>query len=370
MAKVVINFDEIFSKYVATNQKQWEHNRSLTVGASEVFSCIRKAFFDKRGAELGFTPDDDYVEDWGAASRGNLIENYHVVPAIRDHMPANLKVLYTGDDQKTLVLDKTSATPDGLITGLPKNCSVQIIGGTQDITIDNIESDCIVLELKSIDPRATLVEERRKHNGQTHMQLGLFRENTPHKPVYSIVLYIDASFLSKVTPFVVKFDPELYQHGKERARAVWETDDPVSLIPEGIFDDGCKFCKWRRACGSTTANGIPKYDDESEDATPETIAKLDVLVKEHKAAADAAIAAEKTAQYAKEAIKSFLLTTNRRKIQGPEWTVTWYSQSGKTSYDTKAMEKAGIDLSPFEKTGAEFDVLRVTPRLAKNKKKA
>lgn len=364
---VTLDFDDIFNRFIAANQKVWEHDRTKTVGASEVFSCIRKAWFDKRGIEKGYTPDDDYVEDWGALTRGNLIENFHVVPAIRDHMPDGVVVEFSGDDQKTLVQNRASATPDSLITGLPMNGKVRIKAGHQDIVIDDIESDCINLEIKSIDPRATLLEERRKHNGQTHMQLGLFRELTKYKPVYSIVLYIDASFLSNVTPFVVKFDPEVYATGRMRAEIPWQTDDPADLTPEGVFTDDCKYCKWAKSCGAATAASIPKHGDDEADVTPETLAKMDVLVQDLKTAEEQAKASETAVGLAKEAIKSFLMTTNRRKMGGDDWTVSWYSQKGKTTYSTKDMLTDGLDISKYEKHGADFDVLRVSPRKKKKK---
>lgn len=364
---VTLDFDAIFDQFIAANQKVWAHDRSTTLGASEVFSCIRKAWFDKRGKEHGYEPDVDYVEDWGALTRGNLIENHHVVPAIKDHMPDNTVVLFTGDDQKTLAIKRASATPDGLITGLPKNGKVRIKAGRQDFTIDNIESDCIVLEIKSIDPRATLNEERRKHNGQTHMQLGLFNELTEHKPVYSIVLYIDASFLSNVTPFIVKFDPEVYATGKMRSEIPWQCEDPAELTPEGVFDNDCEYCKWRGACGAASVSAIPRHKDSEADVTDETREKMGGLVSAFDKAKKDYTEAEKQVELAREAIKGFLMTTNRRKISSDDWTVTWYSQKGKTTYSTKAMLEDGMDLTKYEKVGSEFDTLRVMPK-AKTKK--
>jgi hypothetical protein len=357
-----LDFDDIFNRFIEANQKSWGHDRNLTLGASEVFTCIRKGFFQKRGKEFGFEPDEDYDEDWGALTRGNLIENYHVAPAMQNFAPEGVEVLYTGDDQVTLVSGRSSATPDGLITGLPVGCTLRIKGGKQDLTIDNIISDCICLEIKSIDPRATLLEERAKHHGQTQVQLGLFHERTEYRPYYSIVLYIDASFLSKVTPFVVPYDPEIYKAAKERAAMIWEHDKPTDFIAEGRFNNDCAHCKWTIACGTSTVSSIPKFDDDDQ-STPETIAAADKLVADYFSKKEGAEQAERDAEIAKEALKAFLGSKNQRKMRGPTWSMTWFGQAGKKTLDTKAMEADGIDLENYKKEGAPFDVLRVTKRL-------
>ncbi len=364
---ITLDFDQIFNAFIAANQKKWGHDRSQTLGASEVFGCLRQAFFNKRGKEFGFTPDEDYSEDWGALTRGNLIENHHVVPALRDHMPEGLEVLYTGEDQKSFVHGRSSATPDGLITGLPQGCSLRVKAGDQDILIENIVSDCVTLEIKSIDPRATLLEERTKHNGQTQVQLGLYRECTKWRPEYSIILYIDASFLSKVTPFVVKFDQKVYDEAIQRAIDVWDADKPVDIMPEGRFSGDCQYCRWRLACGTATVNAIPKYDDDPQ-ATPETVEKKAGLVTDFFEKKKHLADAERATEIAQDRIKEFLMQRNTRKMRSGEWNVSWYSQPGKKSVDLKSLEASGVDLEPFQRQGAPFDVLRVTPKLQRTKK--
>ena len=367
-SEIVLDFNELFDKYMASNQKVWVHDRSKTLGASEVFGCIRKAFFDKRGKEFGYSPDEEYEEDWGALERGNLIENYFVVPAVRDHMPENVSVLFSGDDQLTLVLGRNSATPDGLITGLPEGCAVRIKGGGQDIFIPNIISDCIILEIKSIDPRATLLEERAKHHGQTQVQMGLFHAQTEFKPYFGIVLYIDASFLSRLTPFVIEYDPKVFAAAQSRAEAVWEGTHPNEYLAEGRFSNACDHCKWQGACGTTNRDSIPSHADSERQVTPETLEKIDPLVKKFFEAKKSKEEAERTFELAGEEIKNFLSGTNRRKMTGPTWSVTWFGQDGKSRLDTKAMEADGIDLEKYKKDGNPFDVLRVTPKLEKTEK--
>lgn len=367
MSEVVIDFDEIFNNFIEANQKKWVHDRSSTLGASEVFDCLRKGWFEKRGKEFGHEADEDYDEDWGAMTRGNLIENHHVVPAVRDHMPKGMDMLFTGDDQVTLVLDRNSATPDGLITGLPLNSAVRIKGGNQDILIENIRSDCLTFEIKSIDPRATLHEERAKHHGQTQVQLGLFNDKTKHKPQYAVILYIDASFLSKVTPFVIEYDPKIYAEARLRAADVWATDDVTEIMPEGRFSGSCQYCKWRRACGTATNGAIPSYE-EDEQSTPETIEKMDGLVKKYEATKLALAKATEEEELAKYVIKEFLTSRNTRKMKSGSWSVSWFGSKGQRRLDSKALAADGVDLEPYMKEGNPFDVVRITPVKAKVKK--
>lgn len=107
-----LNIDEMFENYMKSNHKTWAHDRSKSVGASEVFSCIRQNWFKKRGKEFGIGPDDEYIERWGATERGNIIENHYVVPALTTQLPSGVNLLYAGGDQITLINGRTSATPD------------------------------------------------------------------------------------------------------------------------------------------------------------------------------------------------------------------------------------------------------------------
>jgi hypothetical protein len=366
----VLDFDAIFNAYNDATQKKWAHNRALTLGASEVFDCLRKGWFMKRGAEFGYTPDEDYTEDWGATKRGDLIENYHVVPAM-EHLPAGMKLHGGGAGQETLVLGKNSATPDGIIDGIDPSKPLRVRGGDIDVLITPEElngATCIVLEIKSIDPRATLVEERTKHHNQTQIQLGLIRELTHWKPSHSIVLYVNASFLSDMKPFVVEYNPEIYIVAKQRANDIWSVDDPLMVVPEGRFSGTCEHCRWRVACGTTTLKGIPDREDKIAD--PEVVEMLDPQVKLYFELKEAAEAAEKAFKAQGERLKEHLMDLGSRKVPGTEWSVTWYPMPGKKSLDRKAAEAAGIDLSPYEKEGLGFDVLRVTPKLPGKEKKS
>src|SRR5687767_11447335 len=95
--------------FLAARAKPWAHDRSQTIGASEIGQCARKVWFGKNG----IAPDvaDDLK---GAAARGDLIEQYVWAPAVASHV-ASLggELWFAGDEQKTLVDGYLSATPDG-----------------------------------------------------------------------------------------------------------------------------------------------------------------------------------------------------------------------------------------------------------------
>ena len=48
-----ISIKSMLDAHVAANGKVWEHDRTLTVGASEVGQCLRKTWFAKNGIKPG-----------------------------------------------------------------------------------------------------------------------------------------------------------------------------------------------------------------------------------------------------------------------------------------------------------------------------
>ena len=98
--------------------KLWTHDRSNTLGASEVGQCARKIFWLKSENDSAHRVDrdPDYTETWGARMRGTVFEDKFWEPALRARFGERL--LFAGKDQKTFVSDFLSATPDGMIIDL------------------------------------------------------------------------------------------------------------------------------------------------------------------------------------------------------------------------------------------------------------
>lgn len=349
-----LDFDEILDNYMKANKKVWEHDRSLTLGASEAFGCIRKAFFTKTGAPQ----DPDFKQDWGATERGNLIEDHFLVPAFEGHMPGDTEAIGLGDDQETLIDGLLSATPDGLMINLEKNALTKY-------GIDDIESDCAILEFKSIDPRMTLTQAKGIHAGQVQSQMGIIRKNTDYKPVYAVIMYVNASFLSDTNYFVIKFEPKKYASAKKRAKRIYAKDAKAEdFTKEGKITDSCEYCPFKQVCWDVTLKSTPTVEKK----TNYEIAVLEQgeeLSRRYQKAGTA----EKDAKILKkeigEEMRAFLRVQDTKKITGDTWSFSNSLQNGKTTYDMKRMEEDGIDISKYEKTGNGFEKLTVTKKKAK-----
>lgn len=355
----VIDFGAAFDRYINSIKKVWKHDRSTTLGGSEVFNCIRQLFFEKRGAEFGYKPDEDFEQSWGAMHRGNIIEDHYVVPALTVGLtPIGLTLEFAGSDQETLVNGRNSATPDGVIFDVPTDVPVIIKYRDKEIYIGLVPSGCLGLEIKSVDPRVTLEEEKAKHHGQSQVGMGLLRELTPWQPDHWIILYIDASFLDNITPFVVEYDAAIYKAAQTRAALVYGAQDPMQLVPEGKLDKGCDTCKWRGACTDAVLSAYAETDAKPVD--PFEIAEFDPLVHEFFALKANKEVAEEEFEEVKQKLKDRLLEKKKNKVKSPDWGVTWSTQKGKTSYDITAMKSDGIDVKKYEREGLPFDKLTVT----------
>jgi hypothetical protein len=358
----VIDIQAAFDRYIASQQKVWAHDRSQTLGASETFNCLRQLGFEKRAKEFGVEPDDGYDNPWGATHRGNLIENYFVAPALMQELPAiGLELLFAGETQETLIKERNSSTPDGLIVDIPVG-PVIIRVRNEEIVIPWVDAGCIGLEIKSIDPRSTLAEEKTKHHCQSQIGLGLINDLTDWKPKHWLILYFDASFLDKITPFLVNYDPSFYLIAQERAKKVYHATNILDLPPEGKFDGSCDRCRWTGACGAAI---LSAHARTHEKFTDEDVVSLDPVIRDYLAKKDAADVAAEEFEKAKQAVKDLLLSRNLRKCVSSEWSASWSIQKGRTTVDLNALRASGIDLSPYEKTGQGFDKLTVTPRKPK-----
>jgi len=356
----ILDFDKIFNNYMSSagKQKTWMYDRNLSMGASEVFDCLRKAYFKKNK----FEQDADFDQSWGAMERGNLIEDFYVVPALDVGLPEGVDLIGAGQSDQTTFLDevnKLSATPDGLIAGLPSD-ALKLYG------IEDIESDCITVEVKSIDPRVSLTEEKAIHRGQVNVQMGLIREQTDFQPRYAVILYIDASFLDNITPFVVRFDEKTYAAAKVRSRKVFAATKPEDLAAEGKITGGCKFCPYQKRCNGINLAAVPteSFDKVALDKDRALMAKLVTQEQDFK---ERAKLAEMEVERVRLEMKEFLkkLGTKNLKDTNGEWNVTYTTQKGRTGLDREAMEDDGIDLSKYEKQGEGFEVLRVTTKKMK-----
>lgn len=348
----IIDFEAMFQQYVDDHQKVWDHDRSETVGASEVFACMRQTWFKKFGEKNGFETDPDHDKSWGAMERGNIMEEHWVVPVMEHNAKKGAYGFEFGSDgQVTFVYGQNSATPDGLFTGLAKEA-------LKKYGIDDIESDCILLEIKSIDPRATLDEEKAIHFGQAQTQLGIIRKMTEHKPMYCVVIYINASFYDDIKVFPIRYEEDMFKRARARAKMIMNATNPDRLMPEGKLSDACKLCEWTHACAKVQKEVVPT-SDESKKLDQVIVNKARELAIEADKYAEAEKEAKATKEMVRNDIKALLGEANTKKAMGEDFSISWIWQDGNSSLDKEAMKADGIDLSKYEKKGAGFEKMLI-----------
>ena len=345
-----INFENMFDAYSNSAEKSWKYDRNASLGASETFGCIRAAYFKK----FQYDVDDGHEADWGAAKRGDIIENYFAVPATKAVMPEGAELLFAGDEQETLKKGRLSATPDGLAIGLEFDALSQL-------GIDDIESDCVVIEYKSFDPRATIKEEKAIHAGQTQVQMGLIHELTEYRPEYAVIIYFNASWLSDIRPFVVKRDPKIYEAAKARATQVFSCEDPKDLMAEGKISGGCTYCEYTQECAFTQGEATPKTKKKIEET--DILDRLAVLSVRQKELAEIGKTAEQDKKLVDEEIKQILRDKDTKGAGDDRFTISLSWCSGKKSLDTLSLaadlQEKGMDIEDYQREGNGYERLTV-----------
>jgi hypothetical protein len=345
-----ISIKEITRLFAESRQKEFSgHDRNNTVGASEIGGCERRTWFTKNDAPR----DPAFVERYGALERGNLIERHWVVPAMAEHFTLPVQLLYAGDEQRTLVDGYLSATSDALLVNVPHDCLAWL--GVEDIG----PSECLGVEIKSIDPRVSVKEAKAAHEFQTQVQMGLLRAVTADHPDYTLIAYVDASFVDEVTEFAVKFDPAIYAAAQDRARRIMIASDASSLRPEGKMAGGreCGYCPWASHCAHVTVSNMPP--DERPALSDSDVEALFLFVRqERNLDAEIAQLTLEQAEY-KQGIKEFLSKHGIRRYHNDAFSVAWSSTKPRITVDIAAAEAAGIDLQPYRKEGDPSDRLSI-----------
>ena len=341
---------DAFADAIKARQRVWSHDRTKSLGASETFACIRRGWFAKHRADL------KEEQDLGAAERGNIMERHHVVPALQ-HIYGADNCLYMSEDQDTLVLDRSSATPDGLVINQPRD--VFSADGLADI-----ESDCFACEIKSFDPRAHIDEEKAIHRGQTIMQLGMYRKLGDYRPEFAVILYVNASIYTDVRPFFVRYDEATYLNGLKRGRLIFETKDPYDLFAEGALSDECKHCPFVKACNDAEIKHFPSGEENMSADDRETLRALTemYLVGKKKKTEGTAEVAE-----AAEHIKNKLSAVNCRKVDDEIATISYSKSKGQKALDkvklSAFLKEHGKTMEDFQDGGNPYTRLVVTEKI-------
>lgn len=355
-----IDFKEAYDTFVKGHQKVWAHDRSKTVGASEAFGCLRKTWFAKHGGEV----DKDYVESWGALQRGDLIEQHFAEPAVKwflENYFWDTRLIWGGDDQQTFKAADAplTATPDGLIIDADDDALAAY--GVPSLGTAEGEVGCFNFEIKSIDPRVNLKEEKGIHRGQTQVQMGTIRETTDYRPNYAVIVYIDASFFDDIEVFVIPFDQRTYDVAKERARSVYTIKDVGQVYPEGKVDGGCTYCKFTQACAKASRLSTPTTGEANATNMALPIMKeFEEILREERAASAARKASEAAFKSASERLKAWFRDVGVRRAEVPgvaKVSLSW--MKGRKTYDVEAMRAAGLPVEDFTKTSEGHDRLTI-----------
>jgi hypothetical protein len=340
---------DALEKYARKIDKGWDGDRSKTVGASEIGLCARRVHWIKKEGRV----NADHQEGWGARLRGTMMEEKFWHPALKHRFGKHL--LHSGPKQHTFTKGDLSATPDGLLVNL-KTDFLRHLG------VRDIESDCILVECKSIDPRVNLVEAKKENEYQVQVQLGLIRETTKHKPVYALISYTDASFWNEVAEFPIKFSPEVYAAAKARASKILRAAHGKELQPEGWIAGGkeCEYCPYTDACG-IIRRSVPENEAAAD---PQFAAEITDQVRELLGLRMQIAEIEKLERAKQQEIKDRLREKSVRRVPA---VVVWSAVKGRQAYDNVAIrnaaEKAGIDVEQFSTVGEPTDRLQVQLQL-------
>lgn len=335
---------EILENYALSTGRVFA-DRLSTVGASEIGLCARRVHWTKKQ----HPHDPGYVDSWGARIRGRVMEDEFWYPALKAAYGPKLR--YAGPNQKTFVSGVLSATPDGLIEGLPKDALARF-------GIANMGSTSLVAECKSIDPRVNLTKAKEENAYQVQVQIGIIRESTNFRPNYGLISYTDASFWNEITEFPVKFEQATYDGAKVRAKKILSAETAQELPPEGWIAGGgeCEFCPFTRPCG-VVRRSVPTTEAAAD---PQFVAEIvdmcrHVLTIKNKVEEDSA-----TVKALEQEIKDRLRSKNVRRIPG---VVVWSAQKGRQSYDNKAIKEAamqlGLDIEQYSTVGEPTDRMQI-----------
>jgi hypothetical protein len=335
---------EALRDYALKTNKEFTHDRTKTVGASEIGLCERRVWFAKHTPRA--TPIRE-TGSWGASFRGSMIEDTVWAPAIR--ATYGDKVLFIGKDQRTLTSGYLSATPDGLLTDTNPLKEFGILRG---------RGNCVLLESKTIDPRSILREAKAENRYQVQVQMGLVRETTKFKPNYAIISYINASFWDEVDEFIEKFDPKIYKVAKERAERIITAKSMDDMRPEGTFTGGseCQYCPFRKQCYERLGR-VPEEDNTLD---KQYVAQIEDQCREIVALEDQIKALASSVEEKKYELKEDLRKKNVRRV--PD-VVTWSTVKAAVRFDNKAIREAaqaaGVDVDSLKVVGEPTDRLQI-----------
>lgn len=334
----MFDLKEMAREYLSANQTTFGHDRSKTVGSSEIGTCARKVAYDK----LGTVADVEYVENVGFTGRGNVIEDAFAVPLL-EYIAGKLggTLLFAGQkNQVSLVAQGVplSATPDGLIVNVPRNALSKY--GVEDLG----ESKSFSVEIKSLDDRYNKGKlPKPAHTPQVITALGLLRRATEYRPDFGLLLYVDTSDYTEIDGFTIAYSEASFQGLARRANKIMSAKDANEFHPEGKIQGGsdCKYCRHAKKCLGYLPY-LPNVD--AQKIEPKT---LTVVEKRAVALNRAETAVSKAAQKKLDAeakLVAALTQAGSKFVVTPKAKVIWKATASQDRSDAAAMKARLIEL--------------------------
>lgn len=342
-------------EFVGSRHAGFAHDRSKTVGASEIGQCARKIAYEKQLGPEEY--DEEYQPDLGFAERGNVMEDGYLAPLARYIISkAGGELLYSGqEDQISVVAEevRASATPDGLAVNMPEDALASF-------NIPKCTSELLV-ELKSIDPRFdTYKLPKPEHQAQVNFATGLMRAATDYQPEAGLLIYADASNYSKVHPFPVRYSKMLFKSQLNRVDIIMDRD-PDTISPEGKLQGGkqCYTCPFAKRC----LGYLPWVPKTERTLTKAQQSQIKVKLEAVADAKDRLEEAKRLLKEAEHAAKEKLNDVGTNFATVGSIKGSWTTRAGAEKYDDKKIrelaKQSGIDIERFKTTNKPSEKLDV-----------
>jgi CRISPR/Cas system-associated exonuclease Cas4 (RecB family) len=354
------------TEFLNEREKKWKHDRLLTVGASEIGQCARRTWYSKKLGKEGW--DEGYKPPFGAAARGDILEENWTVPIVRSALEKlGGQLVWAGaGEQVTIEVPewRMSATPDGLAVNLP-------VDALTKYGVTDLMGDCLVVEMKSFDPRMNEDSlPKMVHVDQINAQMGLIRKQGQYAPAWGIIVYVNASFPDEMKVYPVAYNRLAFDSQVKRSIAIMSVNDGEALRPEGLVAGGkeCAQCPFQKRCrgyigsvpkASKTWDGLEGYQQTRIRSAVSAFWKSRKQIEQ--------LTQKKQAGQAE--IKEAMTDAGARYIEGEfsdgrPFKVQWRHISPRSSWDDDKVrafvKEHGGTAESLRKTGKATDALMVT----------
>jgi hypothetical protein len=267
------------------------------LNASEAGHCTRWLWFAKHGV-IG-----EGDRPWGVFDRGHAFELWFTTYLAAGLANGNGQLLYTGAQQKRLMLPdfRLAGTPDGLI-----------------IWKDGSES---VLEVKSHGAAYNYdTGPNETHVRQCELNIELFHETTQHRPEEAIIVFGLAEDYGRLALHRIERRPAVFMEMLGKATAAFDAARAQDVTAEGAATRQCLICPFRTRCDAAAARGIPAAGTGGLDEP--TLHDIDRLVAARRRALEAGEEAARAGAEAEAAITAVLAEAGARRIKRNGYAVT------------------------------------------------